>query len=336
MLERKNVIFVVKGEAGKGLGHCYRALTVAAALGDDVAPHFVLTPGSEPGLRFMQGRAPQQSELAASHVELTALLKRLQPDLIINDVLNTTAAYMTTQPELGVPIVNFEDLGAGGLLADRVINAVYSGHANQRERYGHEYMDIRPAFFDQRKPVVTLNPEVRKVLLTFGGEDPSDITRKVLQVVAANPLLARIHYKVALGPAYAHRQAVEALIAEQQLNAEIFVNTDIAGLMAQVDLAVIANCRTVFEAAFMRIPAVVISANERECLHTFYRTARYPYCGNINLIDPALIDNAMLQLVTDFPLRQHIVAGLQQLDIDHGLERITREIRMLLRLDCPV
>ena len=86
----------------------------------------------------------------------------------------------------------------------------------------------------------------------------------------------------------------------------------------------------------MRIPAVVISANARECLHTFYRTARYPYCGNVNLVNPAVIEQNLVQLVSDYALRQQIVAGLQALDLEHGLERITAEIHTLLRLDCAV
>ena len=205
MQDLKQVVFIVKGEPGKGLGHCYRALTIAAALGPRVHCQFVITPGSQAALRFLHSRVPQQCQVAGNQSYLMATLAALQPDLIVNDVLNTTADYMAPQAALGVPIINFEDLGAGGLYADRVINAVYSGYPSPRERYGYEYMDIRPSFFAARKPAPQVRPAVRSALLTFGGEDPSNITQAVLNLIAHNPLLAGIHYKVALGPAYLYQ-----------------------------------------------------------------------------------------------------------------------------------
>ena len=108
-------------------------------------------------------------------------------------------------------------------------------------------------------------------------------------------------------------------IQEKSLNAEVFIGQDIAPLMTQVDMAITANCRTVFEAAFMRLPTVVISANARECLHTFYRDALFPYCGNGQLVDHSVIERQILRLATNNQLRRTISNRLQTFDLSNGM-----------------
>lgn len=56
---------------------------------------------------------------------LAAEVLALDPDLVINDILNTEDAYMRPLADIGVRTVNFEDEGPGSLLADLVVNALY-------------------------------------------------------------------------------------------------------------------------------------------------------------------------------------------------------------------
>ena len=95
-------------------------------------------------------------------------------------------------------------------------------------------------------------------------------------------------------------------------------------------MAITANCRTVFEAAFMRLPTVVISANARECLHTFYRDALFPYCGNGQLVDHSVIERQILRLATNNQLRRTISNRLQTFDLSNGMNRIINQIIQLL------
>lgn len=324
------VVFVIKGEKGKGLGHCYRAWTIAQSLPSFIESKFVLTPNSSLGLSFCEQKNISQYQLAASDDDLLNIIAQAKPDLIINDVLNTSEAYVSTLKKLNTPIINFEDLGTGGIHADCVINAVYPKTGLGQELSGHDYVDIRKEFFLHRKISNTLSPSVRSILLTFGGEDPSNLTQKTLEVIARNDYLCQLNYVIALGGSYQQPKEVMRFIQEKALNAEVFIGQDIAPLMAQVDMAITANCRTVFEAAFMRLPTVVISANARECLHTFYRDALFPYCGNGQLVDHSVIEHQILRLATNNHLRRTISNRLQTFDLSNGMNRIINQIIQLL------
>ena len=52
-------------------------------------------------------------------------INTIKPDIIINDILDTTKEYIVTLREMGIKVFNFEDLGSGAEYADGVFNALY-------------------------------------------------------------------------------------------------------------------------------------------------------------------------------------------------------------------
>lgn len=56
-----------------------------------------------------------------------AYLEETKPDILINDILNTDAAYMMEVKKNVRRVINFEDIGDGAIYADAVINALYEG-----------------------------------------------------------------------------------------------------------------------------------------------------------------------------------------------------------------
>ena len=57
--------------------------------------------------------------------ELANIIENFQPDIICNDILNSTISYMKFLKQFGCLVVNFEDLGDGRKLADLVFNPIY-------------------------------------------------------------------------------------------------------------------------------------------------------------------------------------------------------------------
>ena len=325
------LLFVIEAREGKGMGHVYRSISIIEKLKKHSDIHAIFL--CHKGRTIIKEMVGLNATLNFKHNkdEALSLIKSIKPDMVINDCLDNEAFYISELKKISLKVINIEDIGEGSFLADKVINCVYSDCGQHNALYGEKYMDIRDAFH-RNKPFVQRDSEfVKNVLVNFGGEDPNNITMKVLRVIANSDYLKTFHYTLALGSRYRSLNEVEAFTKINRLKVDIKLNTDLATLMPHADIAVLANCRTVFEAAFMLLPSVIISANARECLHTFYRKVDFPYCGNGLLINDDIIEHKISQLILDKEYRAHIIKNLEQLEIGQGLAHLESEIMTIPR-----
>lgn len=283
LLMRRHVVFVVAGYPAIGMGHIYRALMLA----HEISEHritFLCTRKSALAVTSITARdhktVMQQSDNLA--VEVLAL----KPDLVINDILNTEHDYMQALKEGGARVVNFEDEGPGALLADYVINALYEEKIhNPRFCYGPRYFCLRDEFAGAARNV--FRPEVGTVLVTFGGTDSTDFTRRTLDVIEPLCRARGIHIRVVAGPGYAHSEALSAHIAHLANPLVGFTNTTnvMSRMMEGADLAICSAGRTVYELAHMRVPALVMAHHQREAQHSFARAHNgFAYLGIMSTI----------------------------------------------------
>ena len=106
-------------------------------------------------------------------------------------------------------VVNFEDLGSGADEADLVINAIYP------DAVARPIAHVGPRFFLARPEFAAIEPRpvedvVRRILVTFGGVDPCDLTRRVVEADRRPALERGIAVEVILGRGYAHDPAAIA------------------------------------------------------------------------------------------------------------------------------
>ena len=78
-------------------------------------------------------------------------------------------------------IINFEDDGEGILAADLVINALYENSRLAHVRTGPAYY-LAPKLFCFINPS-TIAPEVKSILIAFGGADPQNYTDQLLELI---------------------------------------------------------------------------------------------------------------------------------------------------------
>jgi len=266
-LQRKKIIFRVEGYAEIGLGHIYRSLTLA----DNMMDHdieFILSRRSQPGIRLIKSRHyPLKTFTGHPSHELDAITS-CHPDIIINDQLNTSRAYMRALKSLGCRIINFEDQGPGHKLADLVINAMYPPTSNDAQILsGPDYVCLRDEFYRTRP--ISIQPDVRRILLVFGGSDPCNLTLKVLTWLSNHNNIPGII--AIIGPGYRHQTKLNIFKKKHpDINLHIVQNTKvITKYMEQSDLAITSAGRTVFELASLGIPMMVYSQNAREARHVF-------------------------------------------------------------------
>jgi spore coat polysaccharide biosynthesis predicted glycosyltransferase SpsG/CMP-2-keto-3-deoxyoctulosonic acid synthetase len=270
LLARRKLLFVVAGYPAIGMGHVYRALMLAHEIADhDI--QFLCTGESELAVRSI---AERDYKTLVQHGDLAADVLALQPDLVVNDILDTDAAYIRKLKEVGIRVVNFEDEGSGAGEADLVVNALYSDKGRDaRFLYGPRYFCLRDEFASGRRNA--FRPLARTLLISFGGTDHSDFTRKTLDAVEPVCREHDIDIRVVAGPGYAHREALEqhlTTIANPRLSFTHATNV-MSRMMEGADVAICSAGRTVYELAHMRVPAVVMAHHERELSHRFARAA---------------------------------------------------------------
>jgi CMP-N-acetylneuraminic acid synthetase/spore coat polysaccharide biosynthesis predicted glycosyltransferase SpsG len=336
LLRRRRVAFVVAGSAELGLGHAYRALMLAHEFTDHEV-RFLCPAGNELAAELI-ARSNYPVEMVAFD-KLVPRLAEDPPALVINDVLDTSADYVVALRRLGCRVVNFEDLGPGAEVADRVYNALYPHRLPLTHvRVGPDYFCLRDEFI--HAPEGLPEGPVRRVLVTFGGTDEGNLTAKVVEAIAPLCRERDLLIDVITGPGYAFRDDLKAR-AERlwQAGNRIEVTHEPGGMsahMAAAQVAFSAAGRTVFELASLGVPTVVLCQNEREITHTFAR----PENGLVNLglgreVAADDLTGALRRIVDDDALRRAMAERMGRFEFRAGKARVVGEIKALLAEPAP-
>lgn len=265
ILRKKKIVFRCDGYKELGMGHIYHCLTLAYNLtGHDVI--FVTNKNHLEGL----------NKIAESNMKYTTIendeqffdfLEKYKPDIVVNDCLDTTEEYIKKIKMLSKKVVTIEDLGEGAKYADIIINALYDNKRYNNEYCGEEYVCLRNEFLISKPK--EFSQEVKEVLILFGGTDPSNLTKKVYNMIKENySKYPNIHYNFITGIGYDCEK--NEIVQDDEKNIRVLKNvSNISEYMSSADLAFTSQGRTVYELASMGVPSIVMAQNERETLHKF-------------------------------------------------------------------
>jgi CMP-N-acetylneuraminic acid synthetase len=322
-LHKKKIALVVNAYDEIGTGHVYRCLSIASKLVfHDVL--FLLDEAHQLGIDIVDSYN-YPFKLYDGFDDLVDILKEYSPNIVINDILDTSAEYVSTLKEDGYFVVNFEDLGEGTLLADVVFDALYEHDVDEENIFtGHKYYILKDEFYFQPKKIIT--QEVKNVMITFGGTDPNNLTEKVLDSILSTNYEGRIN--VILGLGYPD---LERLISKYETNPliQIYKNvSDISEFMFKADLIFTSAGRTMYEICSLGVPTICICQNERELSHVFGCEEN----GFINMglgsgIEKQEIIDEFIKLVNDYVLRVEMNEKMLAIDLKNGFENIKSKIR---------
>lgn len=322
ILKKKRILLRADGEERLGMGHIYRCLSLAYCLtGHDIL--FVTNESYTLGLNrikdsFFHFRTIRRNQ------DIFEIIEEFKPDIVVNDILDTDAEYISRLKETVARVVNFEDKGTGTGYADCVINALYGGKPERNVYSGFEYYFIRDEFL--QTPPKKFSAQVRNVVVLFWGSDPSDLTRKVYPILQEisqeNP---GMEFHIITGFGYQHKDEIKEDIARR-----IFVHHDVkrvSSYMKQADLALTSQGRTIYECACMGVPAVVLAQNRRETEHVFASIVN----GFINLgigaeQDDTAIKNTINWLIHTPSVREEMHRLLISKDFRQGQDRVIKLI----------
>ena len=273
IIKRKKILIRVDGNNKIGLGHIYNMLTILNHFRNDdllIVMNSQKNMGSDKFKEHLN-----KLKFFSNQNQLSNIIKQYQPDIIFNDILDTSVKYMKFLKQFTNFIVNFEDLGSGNKHANLVFNPIYySKKKSNNIFYGSQYAAVRDEFRIWQNDVI--NKQVKKVLITFGGSDPTNKTQKIIEILRNNNL-KNIEFTIILGIGYSHKKLLNNLILKMRKNnfqLKIIEGSDfLAKFFRETDFAITSNGRTVFELAAMNVPIITIPVNNREKTHSFVKYA---------------------------------------------------------------
>ena len=317
LLKKKKVVIRVDGYKKIGLGHIYRTLTLANNIMDHEVM-FLMDNQHSLGIDIVRS---QNFKVETFEEDPISKISTIKPDIIINDILDTTKEYILALKKMGIRVFNFEDLGSGAEYADGVFNALYPGSVPSGNFYtGENYYCARNEFLNVKQKKVT--ESVNAVLITFGGTDPNNLTLKTLNAISNST--HDFNIKIILGPGYINEELLNNKINSLNRNVEVLRSVkNMADHMVNADIIFSSAGRTMYEIAMVGTPAVIIAQNYREMTHLF----GHNYNGFVNLgihleNGEEKILNTLERLIEDVELRKRMNKRMLDHDLTKGLKRV--------------
>lgn len=327
LLGRKRLVFNVIGNVKVGMGHIYRALSLA----HEITDHEILfVCNQKDELAVEKIAAKDYKVIPSADIEKTIL--ELKPDIVINDALNTKEEFILALKRAGIKVVNFEDLGSGAKYADIVFNELYDKPVLEYSNilWGYEYYFLRDEFESAKRN--SFKKSVEKILITFGGTDQHNLTLKVLKIISS--FTDKIKIEAVCGGGYLYKEELLEYIAKNRnKNIDVTFETGvISKKMENCDLAVTSNGRTVYELAHMHIPSIVIPQHKRENTHNFSKLENGFI--NIGLASSRDIDKKIkkycLKMIEDSEYRYLLYLNTLKFDFLKNKKKVVKIINSLL------
>ena len=326
ILKRRRILVRVDGSSKIGLGHVHNILTILNHFRNDEIL-IVMNSQNKLGYKKFQEHL-YQVNFFKNDSQLFEVIKKFQPHMIFNDILDTSINYIKKLKKEKIFVVNFEDLGDGRRYADLVFNPIYhSNKNNSNEYFGPNFACVRDEFRIWEPTVLKTSP--KNIVIIFGGSDPTNKTYQVLKLLEKYKL-KNMKYSIIIGQDYKERKKLLDIISKMKKDnflIELNENIDfLSKIFHESDFAITSNGRTVFELGSLHVPMIVIPVNEREKRHTFVQKSNVGYMIQLHneseTHDFLKVFNKMLQ----YNIRKKFQNNLKQVNLLYGVDRVVQKI----------
>ena len=326
-LQRQKIAIVPNASESAGNKHINRCLSVASKLVfHDVL--FLLDESHQLGIDIIK-KYNYNYKIYDGRDDLITCLREYSPQLVLNDIADTSSEYISILKDEGYFVVNFEDLGVGSGLADVVFDALYEHDLSEKNIYtGYEYYLLRDEFYFQPQKIIT--HAVNNVLITFTGEDEDNLTEKVINSILSTNYEGRIN--VIVGLTYPN---LEGLISKYESNQSIQIYQNVSNIsefMFKADIIFSSASKRMYDICSLGVPTICLCQNERELSHVFANESNgFINMGlGVNVEMQQLIDQ-FVNLVNDYDLRVAMNKRMLSIDLKNGFENMESVIRQEYR-----
>lgn len=315
-INKKKIVIVANAFNEIGDVHIKRGISIASKLVfHDVT--FVLNKNHELGVNIVKNHNYKHVFYEDAD-EILDTIDSLNPDIVINDILDTRLEYILSLKEKGYFVINFEDLGPGSEVADLVFDSLDTNQENQENMYsGKEYYISKDEFYMTNTKVIS--EDVNRVLICIEGMDGNRLTEKILNALISSGFSK--HIEVLLGTGFSNKQE---FIDKYTIYSNVLIHTDIksiSDLMYKSDIIFSSSGRRLFEIASVGVPCICLAQNDKELSNSFANHLN----GFINLglgseVSEEQIMDEFILMGNDFELRQAINKRMKAIDLKNGFE----------------
>ena len=326
-LQRKKIAIVPNASESVGTKHINRCLSVASKLVfHDIL--FLLEESHQLGIDIIE-KYNYNYKIYDGKDDLINCLRDYSPDLLLNDIADTSSEYISILRDEGYFVINFEDLGTGSGLANVVFDALYEHDLSEKNIYtGYEYYLLRDEFYFQPQKIIT--HAVNNVLITFTGEDEDNLTEKVINSILSTNYEGRIN--VIVGLTYPD---LEGLISKYESNQSIQIYQNVSNIsefMFKADIIFSSASKRMYDICSLGVPTICLYQNERELSHVFANESN----GFINMglgvdVEMQQLIDQFVNLVNDYDLRVAMNKKMLSIDLKNGFENMEAVIRQEYR-----
>jgi UDP-2,4-diacetamido-2,4,6-trideoxy-beta-L-altropyranose hydrolase len=310
--------------AAIGTGHVMRCLALAQAWrhagGDVVLGMAQCTLAVEQRLLEEGCRIERFSAMPGSGDDVKAtrlLIASESPEWFVLDGYKFDSVYREAIRDAGPKFLVVDDSGGQDCFSsDLVLNQ--NAHAAAKlypRRADHTRLLLGPRYAMLRREFATYSDYVReipkngkKLLVTMGGSDPQNFTRRVLPHLRER-LAHDVQIRVVLGGDAGHASAIAAQAAG--FHERIRVQRDVrnmAELMVWADLAVAAAGTTCWEMCSLGLPAIIVEAsdNQRLIARKVSENGAAVNAGSAQSVDCTVLAELASDLLKDQEQRRHM------------------------------
>ena len=318
----KKILIRVDGSKKIGLGHVYNMLTILHYLRNEQILIVMNKKNKLGSSKFREQK--YKVKIFQDEPELFKIISNFEPDIIFNDILNTKTNYMKKIKKLSSMVVNFEDVGEGRAYADLVFNPIFNKKKMlTKEFYGGKFACVRDEFRIWTNNI--LRKDVKKILVSFGGTDPTQITTKIFKAIEKLSL-KNIEFIIMLGFGFEHKKEIKKAVTnlrEKGYTINLVEKSDfLAKYIRYVDFAIVSNGRTVFEVASMQVPILSVAVNDREKSHTFVRDEKIGKHINYNPKSFTKELSCDIEYLLEYKNRKKFKSKLKKLQLLYGVDKV--------------
>lgn len=196
--------------------------------------------------------------------------------------------------------------------------------------FGPKYALLRREFREQPKREASV--KTRNVLVTLGGSDPANVTKRVIEGLK-HLTLRDVHARVLVGSSNPHWFSLKSAADAEGTAVELLENvTDMREQYEWADIAIAAGGSTAWELAFMGLPAllIILVDNQEKIAKSVWRAGVAHLLDWYQKVSPEQIAREARDLLVSSEERDRMGQWGQELVDGQGALRVVAALRDLV------
>lgn len=321
------IAYITDGNSELGLGHVYQSKTLAGYLlqngGNTVEIMFITQ--SDPEIVSLITKDGFKAVRVENDDAVLLYLNNYQPNVIVFDKLDIKPSFAKAiKEQVSAKLCIFTCITDANNYADlSVLADMGSNFKNICERNngktvmrGTKYWIMRPDFYKYAKEIKKSNDVIKKITLIFGGADPQNYSKKVVEQLLK---IDSFEINLIIGSAYPNEEDLREIVTLNGSNSKVKLLknvNNVAELMFNSDLVISSPGLSMFESLKVNTPVISFWQSELQ---------RDVYGDYLKTYGPEEVSNVLdLIKIKDFIYPDDFF--IKGLEIGCGLNDIIHEI----------